>query len=236
MTEQKPILANPLSPLGHEAATLFSPGAFSAVCARPGVGKTAFLVQMALWALSMEKNVLHVSLRDPIKKVDLWYQDLFRALTGRMGLPDASGIWAAFLPRRFIMTFKVEGFSVPKLEERMTDLMEQKIFIPNVLLLDGLISDTFLSADIQALKDSARRQALPVWFSVQTQQYPHDGEPSPVPPAFQSMLDTFESIISLEGTADRIRVRNVKGGSERKDPLSLQLDPSTLLLTLENTP
>jgi hypothetical protein len=47
-------------------------------------------------------------------------------------------LWDAILPHRFIMTFKVEGFSVPKLEERLTDLTEQGIFFPNMIILDGL--------------------------------------------------------------------------------------------------
>ena len=46
--------------------------------------------------------------------------------------------WEKIQPYRFIMTFKVESFSVPKLEERLTDLMEQNIFKPHTVIIDGL--------------------------------------------------------------------------------------------------
>jgi ATP/maltotriose-dependent transcriptional regulator MalT len=42
------------------------------VLAPAGVGKTAFLVQLALNAMLQEKNVLHISLDEPVTKVSLW--------------------------------------------------------------------------------------------------------------------------------------------------------------------
>ncbi len=229
MNELKPDFSNPLGGLGHEDAALLSPEAFSAVCARPGVGKTAFLVQLALWAMSLEKNVLHVSLRDPIKKVDLWYQDLCASLARRSD--EASPGRGSVFPRRFIMTFKVEGFSVPKLEERMADLMEQNIFTPQVILLDGLETDTFSTGLVEDLKSLARRFSAPVWISLQIQQYPRAEDPSPVPAPLQAEDDAFKSIVFLEGTADQIQVKSVKGASGKARFPFLRLDPSTLLLT-----
>ena len=52
--------------------------------ARAGVGKTAILVQLALNTLLKGKNVLHISLNDPVKKVGLWYKEVFRHLTKHM--------------------------------------------------------------------------------------------------------------------------------------------------------
>ncbi len=234
MNEQTPVFANPLAGLGYEEATLLAPGAFSAVCARPGVGKTAFLVQMALWALSLEKHVLHVSLCDPIKKVDLWYRDLFSNLVGRAPGPEAPVTWAAFLPRRFIMTFKVEGFSVPKLEERLTDLVEQEIFTPHVMLLDGLVSDDSLEKVIEALKHLAQRHFLPVWFSVQTQQYPCSEASTAVPPPLKETADAMDAILSIEGAADQILVKRIKGKTHSAARSFLRMDPATLLLTDED--
>jgi hypothetical protein len=230
MHESFPVFANPLADLGFSDAALLEPGAFSAVCARPGVGKTAFLVQMALWAMSHDKNVLHVSLGDPIKKVDLWYQDLFSNLARRFVVPDAAAAWTGFFPRRFIMTFRVEGFSIPKFEERLADLVEQQIFIPQVLILDGIASDAGLHLLLQDLKTLSQKFLLPVWVSVQTQHYPD---------AVSASLDTsagaFESIVSIEGAADRIHVRRVKGGSPEAPQTSLCLDPATLLLSAPET-
>ena len=56
-------------------------------------------------------------------------------------LPKFKDYWDKIQPYRFIMTFKVEGFSAPKLEERLTDLMEQNIFKPHTVIIDGFKFD-----------------------------------------------------------------------------------------------
>lgn len=233
MNTPLPVFANPLMNLGYKDADLFKPRAFSAVCARPGVGKTAFLVQMALWAMSKGKNVLHVSLGDPIKKVDLWYQDLFSHIARRSALPDAAAAWPAFLPRRFIMTFRVEGFSVPKLEERLADLAEQQIFTPHVIVIDGIESDSALHALTGELQNLARKFSLPVWISVRIQEYPSTQEGYPPSTPLPESNASFESIVCIEGAAERIHVRGIKGGTPQTLATPLSLDPATLLLTTE---
>ncbi len=233
MNTPLPEFANPLTPLGYEETALLRPRAFSAVCARPGVGKTAFLVQMALWAMSKGKNVLHVSLGDPIKKVDLWYQDLFSHIARRSTFSDTAAAWSAFLPRRFIMTFRVEGFSVPKLEERLADLMEQQIFTPHVIVIDGIESDRALHSLTVELQNLARKFLLPVWISVRIQEYPSTREGHPPSTPLPESNASFESIVCMEGAPDRIHVRGIKGGTPQALGTPLSLDPATLLLITE---
>ncbi len=131
----------PLRLLGKEPDLNFTPGGFGAVLARAGVGKTAVLVQIALSGLLEGKKVLHVSLSEPVRKVCLWYEEVFSNITGRFQLPDATEKWEAILPSRFIMTFSSEGFTVPRLSGRVTELMDQGIFIPDFMLVDGLNFD-----------------------------------------------------------------------------------------------
>ena len=59
-------------------------GGFGAVLAHAGVGKTALLVQLALNSMLRSRNVLHVSLNDPVNKVNLWYSELFHHLAGQL--------------------------------------------------------------------------------------------------------------------------------------------------------
>jgi len=123
-------LRNPLRLIGKENQDILSKGGFGAVLARAGVGKTALMVQLSLETLLRGKNVLHVSLSDPVNKVNLWYQEVFQNLAKQYNAQQVNQLWESILHNRFIMTFKVEGFSVPKLAERMTDLTEQNIFTP----------------------------------------------------------------------------------------------------------
>jgi hypothetical protein len=132
MLKKDLILRNPLRVMGYENDDILNAGEFGAVLARAGVGKTAFLVQLSLNALLRGKNVLHISLEDPVNKVSLWYQEVFNLIAEQYQVDQINQVWESLLPHRFIMTFRVEGFSVPKLEERLSDLMDAEyIFTSN---------------------------------------------------------------------------------------------------------
>ncbi|HNS55190.1 MAG TPA: AAA family ATPase, partial [Syntrophales bacterium] len=146
------ILRNPLRSLGRQGEEILEPGRFGAVLAPAGVGKTAFIVQLALNAMLREKNVLHISLDEPVTKVSLWYEKLFQDLTGRSRWSKLDGVLEDLLPHRFIMTFQVEGFTVPKLEERLTDLTAQNIFHPEMVLIDGFPFGEAARERLMALK------------------------------------------------------------------------------------
>ena len=139
MIKNEIIARNPLINLGYGNEYILNDGGLGAVLAHAGVGKTALLVQVALHAMTHEQPVLHVSLNDAVSKVDIWYRELFHDIAGKYDSADMRGFWERTLVYRFIMTFKVEGFSAPRLEERLTDLMQQNIFKPHTVIIDGLI-------------------------------------------------------------------------------------------------
>ncbi|MBU2252567.1 MAG: AAA family ATPase, partial [Proteobacteria bacterium] len=119
MLKQDLILRNPLQHLGFETEDILPGGGFGAVLAPAGVGKTALLVQLALNGMLRNRNVLHISLDDPVNKVTRWYNELFGHLADRCEATQINRLWESVLPHRFIMTFRIESFSVPKLEERL---------------------------------------------------------------------------------------------------------------------
>ena len=166
MLKQDLILRNPLRLLGRENEDIVKPGNFGAVLARHGVGKTALVVQIALNSLLQQKNVLHISLNEPVGKVSLWYQEVFEQLAQQYQVPQIDQLWDTIMPHRFIMTFRVEGFSMPKLEERLTDLTAQNIFVPNMVIIDGLPFGDQTRPLLQELKRLAEELGLPVWFTV----------------------------------------------------------------------
>ena len=79
MLKKELILRNPLRQMGYEEDEIIPEGGFGAVLARAGVGKTALLVQLALNMMLRGRKVLHVSLLDPVNKVDLWYRNFWAA-------------------------------------------------------------------------------------------------------------------------------------------------------------
>lgn len=229
MLKKDLILRNPLRLMGHETDDILPDGGFAAVLARAGVGKTALLVQLALNSLLRDKNVLHISLDDPVEKVCLWYEEVFRNIANQYKVKQINRLWETILPHRFIMTFKVEGFSVPKLEERLTDLTEQDIFIPHMILIDGLPFDESIRKPLSDLKTLAKNNSMHVWFTVRTHRHEEPG-PDGIPAQLINVADLFEVAIQLQPERKEIHVRALKGKSANSDHPALLLDPATMLI------
>jgi hypothetical protein len=229
MLKQELILRNPLRYLGFETEDILAPGALGAVLAPAGVGKTALLVQLALNGMLRNRNVLHVSLNDPVNKVTLWYGELFHHLADQYEAPQVKKLWDTVLPHRFIMTFRVESFSVPKLEERLNDLTEQGIFKPEMMIIDGLHYDTSLRPAVIALKALAEKNGMHVWFTVATHRQEQPGE-NGLPASFSPVADLFDLVLELKTEHADIHIKPLKGAGPAAPATALLLDPSTMLI------
>lgn len=229
MLKNELILKNPLRRMGYESDDILDKGEFGAVMARAGVGKTAFLVQLALNSMLREKKVLHISLNDPVKKVSLWYKEVFNRITNHYHIQQGTQLLEMILPHRFIMTFRVEGFSVPKLEERLTDLIEQKIFKPDAMIIDGVPFKDPIQQDLAGLKRLASQLDMPVWFTIRTHR---DEEPGPngTPSQLTQVADLFEVVIQLVPVGKYIQIKAFKGHGSAGDQTDLMLDPATMLI------
>ncbi len=222
------ILRNPLRIMRAENEDILPEGGFGCVLARAGVGKTSLMVQFALNTLLRGKNVLHISLDDPVNKVCLWYEEIFRNITAQYEVTPIDDLWENILTHRFIMTFKVEGFSVPKLEERLADLTEQGIFFPQMLIIDGLPFDNTVRSSLTGLKTLAENYGLHVWFTAIVHRYDTSALEG-VPAFFESLSDFFNVLIRLQAHGNAVHVQVLKGvdANERRP---LLLDPSTMLI------
>ena len=229
MLKKELLLQNPLRRMAIDSENILPEGGFGVVLARAGVGKTALLVQLALNALLWNKNVLHVSLNDPVKKVNLWYQEVFHHLTKTIDAKKSSELWESILPHRFIMTFKAEGFSVPKLAERLSDLKEQDIFSPQAIFIDGLAFDESQKKPLFDLKSFAKNHSLYVWFTAQTHRH-EAPDPSGFPVQLQSVVELFDIVIQLQPEGKDIFLNVLKREVDNNSFPVLQLDPSTMLL------
>ena len=229
MLKNELILKNPLRRTGYESDDILDKGQFGAVMARAGVGKTAFLVQLALNCMLREKKVLHISLDDPVKKISLWYKEVFSRIATQYDIPQSGQLWDAILPHRFIMTFRVEGFSVPKLEERLTDLIEQDIFKPDMMIIDGIPFEGSMSPDLANLKTLVNKHPMYVWFTIRTHRH-EDPDPNGTPLQFIPVADLFEVAIHLVPVGKQILIKALKGAGSYGDQPDLMLDPATMLI------
>ncbi len=229
MLKNELILKNPLRRMGYESDDILNKGQFGAVMARAGVGKTAFLVQLALNCILREKKVLHISLDDPVKKVSLWYKEVFSRIATQYDIPQSGQLWDSVLPHRFIMTFRVEGFSVPKLEERLTDLIEQDIFKPDMMIIDGIPFDDSMIPDLVKLKTLVNKHPMQVWFTIRTHRH-EDLDPNGTPLQLIPVADLFEVAIHLVPVGKQILIKALKGAGAYEDQPDLMLDPATMLI------
>ena len=230
MLKKDLILRNPLRMMGRENEDILDSGQFGAVLARAGVGKTAFLVQLSLNALLRGKNVLHISLTDPVNKVSLWYKEVFNLIAEQYQVDQIDQLWESVLPHRFIMTFRVEGFSVPKLQERLADLTEQNIFRPQMIIVDGFPFDESVHQSLSEFKNMVAEQGMHSWFTVRTHRH-EEPEADGTPLQLAHVSGLFDIAIQLLPVGKEVHVKALKGGDSFSKHLDLRLDPSTMLLT-----
>ncbi len=208
---------NPIHLLsGEVAAAALQAGEVGVVIAKPGVGKTALLVQLALDSMLTSGAVIHASIGEPVSKVSIWYDEMLSHLAKRFDGVALGQLWAQNLNKRFIMTFKAERFSIAGLEERISDLASQNIFSAKVLLLDGMELNT---DNMAALKELAKKLNLAIWVTA-TAEVDSDFA--------KDLTNAADRSMGLRHTGNYVEVLPFKG---LKDGLSLHLDPQSMLVT-----
>lgn len=222
----------PLAPVADIVNAAVSDGKLGAVVARAGVGKTSFLVQAALYAMMAGKNVLHINLSDTVKKTALWYNEVFTLMTARCGETGTGFSLTPLLARRLIMTMKITGFSVDAVRERLMDFIEQGVFSPRLIVLDGLTFDVSRRDTVTALKELGRDLSVGIWLSVPAHRE-EERDHLQRPARFAGVADQFDVAWELLPDGKQIRVRALTAGNAGPVDPGLHLDPSSLLLDVE---
>ncbi|MFP4158630.1 MAG: cytoplasmic protein [Desulfobacterales bacterium] len=232
MLNNSNILQDPLRIMGREAAAGIENGGFAAILARAGVGKTALLVQLAIYSMLNGKNILHISTDNPVDKVNLWYREVFHRLTQTEENSQKERLWEQLLHRRFIMTFETESFSLDKLEKRISELVASRIFQPSQVMIDGFLTENQSDERLRQLKDFALANGLSLWFTVRT----HREEPvetTGIPSSFAPFAGLFDMMLLLHPDKNRVYLKMLPH-SEQQSPENLSelyLDPSTMLIS-----
>ncbi|MBN1141031.1 MAG: AAA family ATPase [Deltaproteobacteria bacterium] len=225
-------LRNPLRLINDTYHGLLAPGSLGAVLSRSGGGKTALMVQVAMNGLLQERNVLHVSLTDPVEKVALWYRELFTQMTHLYGDSRADQLWEALLRHRLIMTFCSHRFTLATLEERLREMSEQNLFIPDLLIIDGLRFDGSEGPMLQQLKNLAAKLRFHAWCTITTHRHePSAGNGYPV--QMDQVGECFEIILQLKSGEGLVQIRVLKHPASllpKAPRTGLVLDPTTLLI------
>jgi hypothetical protein len=231
MLKKKLILKDPLKFLGFDSEEDITKSRSGAVVARAGVGKTAFLVQLAISALLKEKNVLHISVQDLVDKVNLWYLEMFQNITKSFESEQTKKLWDELLTRRFIMTFEGESFEFGKLQKRISELKTQNIFNPHLIIFDGLSYNVSDFNELIQFKDFIQSHSMSLWFCVRT-NIPFESDPDKLLKHLgKEFVELFDTLILMIPEKERIQVKKYTSGNQLIDERpALFLDPSSMLI------
>ncbi|MFH1278260.1 MAG: hypothetical protein ABIK65_07770 [Candidatus Eisenbacteria bacterium] len=205
-------------------------GNLGVVISRPGVGKSTFLVGIALDDLMRERKVLHVSVGDTVDHVRKFYDMTFLELAKTTGLREAERVRLHVERRRHIHSYQPGTFRADRLRDEARFLREHAEFTPDVLLVDNFPFGDASKEDIGMIKDLAGELNAEVWLTALSHRETPKGSsgyPDPVMP-FDEWLDVKIYLEPVEGS---IRLRLLKDHeNESPGDLMIELDPTTLLL------
>jgi hypothetical protein len=231
MLKKDLILKNPLRAWEPDTGHNTAAPRLGLVVAPRGAGKTAVLVQFAIDSVLRGNRVIHVSIGQSLEKTKEWYEDLFQELSRSYKLEHVGEVHSEIAANRLIMTFNTGSFSAAKLEERLTDLIEQDIFHPQSLVVDGFDFANAAPAQLEGLRDLVRNFKLHTWFSALRR--PEDKRVSAlgVPAPCDRFEELFDSILLIESDGHGISLSTLKSDvAASKAHPTIRLDPTTFLV------
>jgi len=231
MLKKDLILKNPLRAWEPDTGRNAATPRMGLVIATRGAGKTAVLVQFALDSLLRGNKVVHVSIGQSLEKTKEWYEDLFQELSRSYKLEHVGEVHSEIAANRLIMTFNTGSFSPAKLEERLKDLIEQDIFRPQSIVIDGFSFADAGEAQVRSLRELVRERGLHAWFSGVCESAEPRVSAIGVPAPCDRFESLFDSILRLDPAAQGLALRTLKSDvAASQDHPAIRLDPTTFLV------
>jgi len=208
-------------------------GNIGVVVGRHGIGKTPFLVCVALDDLLRGRTVLHVAIGQPMRKVREYYDEIFADLARTSALEDAPAVHREMQRNRNIHSYLGKTFSIQKLVDDLDLLREHAGFVPTTILIDGLELETTEREELLALRKIARDLQAELWLSSVTHRESkvnEHGVPEPVA-RFENDVDVA---VRLYHDGKAVHVHLLKDHDNPEvSPARVALNPTTMLLMQE---
>jgi hypothetical protein len=191
------------------------------------VGKTPFLVGVALDELLRQGTVLHVALDQTVSHVRAHYDTVFEALASSTRLDNAAATHAEIDRHRSIRAYPPSSFSAAKLRDAVK-LESDAGFKPSLIVIEGVLPDDIARDDLLDVRALAGELAAEVWISVATRGERVTEIPAPV----RQREDLISVVLALAPADDGTLVLRALKDHDNNDlsALHVALDPQTLLL------
>jgi hypothetical protein len=196
------------------------------VLAGPGVGKTSFLVGVALDDLLRGDHVLHVALDQSVSHTRAYYDTVFHELAHSTHLEDEARIHADIDRLRSIRSYAAPGFGPGKLREAVK-FEEEAGIRPGLVVVEGYDVGAASGPEMRDMKALAGEIDAELWFSVAC---PDERVPG-MPGWIEELGDAISVVLAMEPETEAVALRALR---EHDNPdveaLRVALDPKTLLL------
>jgi hypothetical protein len=201
-------------------------GNLGIVLAGHGVGKTSFLVGVAMDELLRKGRVLHVSAAHSVAHVRAHYDTVFDELASSTRLENEGSIRSEIERGRSIRVYPPNSLSAAKLLDAVK-LEREAGGSPSLLVLEGVDLAYFPRQDVEDLRSLAVELDAEVWFESACA----DERVVRIPPQVAAIEDLLAVILALEPGDDTVRLRALKDHDNKNlSDLHVALDPRTLLL------
>jgi hypothetical protein len=224
---------SPMRVLEHSIHGGLGRGNIGVIIARPGLGKTAFLVGVAMDDLLQGKQVLHVSLDHSVERVRDYYDDIYSEIAHKRELEDVWKVRVEMERNRRINCYSIKNFSVDKLREAVGFMKEHGEFEPTVIVIDGWKFAGKTVEDLGKIRNIARELNAEIWMSATTHRDAKVSERG-IPEPIAHIEDQLDVILTMahDGKGVHVGLRKDHDNAEVSE-LQLALDPTTMLLCRE---
>ncbi len=201
-------------------------GNLAVVIAGPGVGKTSFLVGVAVDELLREGRVLHVSCAHPVAHVRAHYDTVFEELAHSRHLENERLIHTEIDRRRSVRVYPPNGLTPAKLRDAVK-LERESGGAPSLIVLEGIDLASLTRSDLEDVRELAGELGAEVWLESTCDEE----RVVRVPPGVDAQSDLISVILALEPADDVVNLRALKDHDNPDvSELHVALDPRTLLL------
>lgn len=213
-------------------------GNVGVIVSRPGVGKTALLVQIALDDLLRDRRVLHISHENAVDHVRAYYDEIFHDLAQSMRLAEPEAVRLEVERHRQIYSHLGHVKASPDSTDEAARLWVEKVletvgfargvahFEPDVIIVDGFDAAVTSEAAMEALARLAKERSAEVWVAAQIDE---PGAPGELPAALAKVERHVGVVVYLQSERDVVRLRLLKDhGNKDLADLHLRLDPHSM--------
>lgn len=207
-------------------------GNLGVVLSRPGVGKTAFLIGLAVDQLLQRKKVLYISTKESVDHINQFFDQIFHAMAAAQSMDEIPQMQLRMERNRHILSYNADFFSLEKLEESVAFLEDATGFSPDIMILDGTPRfKTTEQWEVDGVRKLATKNGAEVWTSANLHREGQEADDRGVPTEVARFDKDLDVIVHLCPESNHIQVKITKEhGNEELPQVRMELDPATMLL------